>query len=76
MYGRCGVPPCFVGFSRKEVKQLFEEGRVRQGRKRLKKGDRLEAGIALTIDAPAEFEIRRGPSASSELVRTIGLPRP
>lgn len=44
----------FVGFSRKQVKQLFEEGRVRQGRKRLKKGDRVEAGVDLTIEAPAE----------------------
>jgi 23S rRNA pseudouridine1911/1915/1917 synthase len=42
----------FDGFSRREVKQLFEEGRVRQGRRRLKKGDRLELGLALTIDAP------------------------
>jgi 23S rRNA pseudouridine1911/1915/1917 synthase len=43
---------CFSGFSRKEVKQLFEQGRVRQGRRRLKKGDRLEPGIALTVEAP------------------------
>lgn len=43
----------FAGFSRKEVRQLFEEGRVRQGRRRLKKGDRLEQGVELTIEAPA-----------------------
>jgi 23S rRNA pseudouridine1911/1915/1917 synthase len=42
-----------AGFSRKEVRQLFEEGRVRQGRRRLKKGDRLEQGVELTIEAPA-----------------------
>jgi 23S rRNA pseudouridine1911/1915/1917 synthase len=42
----------FPGFSRKEVKQLFEEGRVRDGRRRLKKGDRLEPGMRLTLEAP------------------------
>ena len=30
-------------------------------------------GQMLRIDAPAQFEVRRGPSASSELVRRIGL---
>ena len=29
------------------------------------------AGAMLRIDAPAEFEIRRGPEATSELVRRI-----
>jgi 23S rRNA pseudouridine1911/1915/1917 synthase len=43
----------FTGFSRKEVKQLFEQGRVRAGRRRLKKGDRLELGMQLVVDAPA-----------------------
>jgi 23S rRNA pseudouridine1911/1915/1917 synthase len=43
----------FTGFSRKEVKRLFEAGRVRAGRRRLKKGDRLELGMQLVIEAPA-----------------------
>ena len=34
------------------------------------------AGPMLRIDAPAEFEVRRGSSVSSELVRTIGSSRP
>ncbi len=42
----------FPGFSRKEVKLLFEEGRVRDGRRRLKKGDRLVPGMRLTLEAP------------------------
>ncbi len=44
----------FSGFSRKEVKGLFEAGRVRCAGRRLKKGDRLEPGSELVIDAPAE----------------------
>jgi 23S rRNA pseudouridine1911/1915/1917 synthase len=54
----------FPGFSRKEVKQLFEAGRVRAGRRRLKKGDRLELGMQLVIDAPA---IAIAPDASLPL---------
>ena len=42
----------FAGFSRKEVKQLFEAGRVRGSGRRLKKGDRVEAGIELVVEAP------------------------
>jgi 23S rRNA pseudouridine1911/1915/1917 synthase len=43
----------FPGFSRKEVKALFEAGRVRLAGKRSKKGDRVEAGAELSVDAPA-----------------------
>jgi 23S rRNA pseudouridine1911/1915/1917 synthase len=43
----------FPGFSRSEVKALFEAGRVRAGRRRLKKGDRLEAGMQLSVLAPS-----------------------
>lgn len=42
----------FPGFSRKEVKELFEAGRVRGSGRRLKKGDRVEAGLELTVEAP------------------------
>jgi 23S rRNA pseudouridine1911/1915/1917 synthase len=42
----------FSGFSRKEVKALFEAGRVRGSGRRLKKGDRVERGMALTVEAP------------------------
>jgi 23S rRNA pseudouridine1911/1915/1917 synthase len=41
----------FPGFSRSEVKQLFEDGRVRVDGKRLKKGDRVLAGSELTVEA-------------------------
>lgn len=34
------------------------------------------AGPMLRIDAPAEFEVRRAPSAASELVRMIGSDKP
>jgi 23S rRNA pseudouridine1911/1915/1917 synthase len=43
----------FSGFSRKEVRKLFEAGRVRLGGRRLKKGQRVEAGVELSVDAPA-----------------------
>jgi 23S rRNA pseudouridine1911/1915/1917 synthase len=43
----------FPGFSRKEVKALFEAGRVRGSGCRLKKGDRVEPGIELTVEAPS-----------------------
>lgn len=42
----------FAGFSRQEVKQLFEAGRVRCAGKRLKKGDRVQRGTELSVDAP------------------------
>jgi 23S rRNA pseudouridine1911/1915/1917 synthase len=42
----------FPGFSRQEVKQLFEDGRVRADGKRLKKGDRVQRGQELVVDAP------------------------
>lgn len=42
----------FPGFSRKEVKELFEAGRVRGSGRRLKKGDRVERGMELTVEAP------------------------
>jgi 23S rRNA pseudouridine1911/1915/1917 synthase len=41
------------GFSRNEVKALFEAGRVRAARRRLKKGDRVEQGMLLTVQAPS-----------------------
>jgi 23S rRNA pseudouridine1911/1915/1917 synthase len=41
----------FRGFSRKEVKELFEAGRVRGAGRRLKKGDRLELGVELCVQA-------------------------
>lgn len=44
---------CFPGFSRKEVKELFEAGRVRGSGRRLKKGDRLERGMELVVEAPS-----------------------
>lgn len=45
----------FPGFSRKEVKELFEAGRVRVvgARVRLKKGDRVAAGTELLLQAPS-----------------------
>jgi 23S rRNA pseudouridine1911/1915/1917 synthase len=43
----------FPGFSRQEIKQLFEDGRVRADGKRLKKGDRVERGMELQVDAPS-----------------------
>jgi 23S rRNA pseudouridine1911/1915/1917 synthase len=43
----------FSGFSRKEVKELFEAGRVRGSGRRLKKGDRVELGTELTVEAPS-----------------------
>lgn len=44
---------CFPGFSRKEVKEMFEAGRVRGSGRRLKKGDRLERGMELVVEAPS-----------------------
>jgi 23S rRNA pseudouridine1911/1915/1917 synthase len=44
---------CLPGFSRKEVQGLFEAGRVRVAGRRIKKGDRVQAGSELEIDAPA-----------------------
>lgn len=44
----------FPGFSRKEVKQLFEAGLVRAAGRRLKKGDRVERGMQLSVLAPSE----------------------
>jgi 23S rRNA pseudouridine1911/1915/1917 synthase len=41
------------GFTRKEVLSLFEEGRVRVAGRRIKKGDRLQAGSELELDAPS-----------------------
>ncbi len=43
----------FPGFSRKEVKELFEAGRVRGSGRRLRKGDRVETGTELVVEAPA-----------------------
>lgn len=42
----------FPGFSRKEVRELFEAGRVRLDGRRLKKGDRVAPG-ELCVEAPA-----------------------
>jgi 23S rRNA pseudouridine1911/1915/1917 synthase len=42
----------FPGFSRKEVKDLFEAGRVRGSGRRLKKGDRVASGTELVVQAP------------------------
>ncbi len=41
------------GFTRQEVKRLFEEGRVRVAGRRIKKGDRLTAGSELVVEAPS-----------------------
>lgn len=41
----------FPGFSRKEVRALFESGRVRLSGRRLKKGERVEPG-ELVVEAP------------------------
>ncbi len=43
----------FPGFSRKEVKELFEAGRVRGSGRRLKKGDRVDVGTELVVEAPS-----------------------
>ncbi|RYZ08590.1 MAG: RluA family pseudouridine synthase [Myxococcales bacterium] len=43
----------FPGFSRQEVRQLFEDGRVRADGKRLKKGERVQRGQELAVDAPS-----------------------
>jgi 23S rRNA pseudouridine1911/1915/1917 synthase len=40
------------GFTRKEVQGLFEAGRVRVAGRAIKKGDRLQLGSELLIDAP------------------------
>lgn len=45
-----GIP----GFSRKEVRELFEAGLIRGDGRRLKKGDRVTRGMRLTVLAPAE----------------------
>jgi len=42
----------FPGFSRKEVRELFEAGRVRLDGRRLKKGERLGRG-ELVVEAPS-----------------------
>ena len=47
------VSRTFSGFSRKEVKALFDAGRVRVDGLRIKKGDRVAAGAALSVDAPS-----------------------
>jgi 23S rRNA pseudouridine1911/1915/1917 synthase len=52
------------GITRKEVRALFEAGRVRGDGRRLKKGDRLHAGSELWVDAPSE---PIAPDASVEL---------
>lgn len=44
----------FPGFTRSELKQLFEQGLVRVNGRRVKKGDRVEAGCELSVDAPSE----------------------
>ncbi len=54
-----GVP----GFTRSEVKLLFEQGRVRCAGRRLKKGDRVAAGMVLEIEAPVQ-PIRPDPSVA------------
>src|SRR6478736_4334945 len=45
-----GIP----GFSRKEVRELFEAGLIRGDGRRLKKGDRVARGMQLTVLAPSE----------------------
>ncbi|HYP91203.1 MAG TPA: RluA family pseudouridine synthase [Polyangiaceae bacterium] len=42
----------FPGFSRKEVRELFEAGRVRVDGRRLKKGERVAAEAELVVEAP------------------------
>jgi 23S rRNA pseudouridine1911/1915/1917 synthase len=44
---------CFSGFSRKEVQALFEAGRVRVAGKRVKKGERVQRGLELSVEAPS-----------------------
>jgi len=55
----------FSGFSRKEVKELFDAGRVRGSGRRLKKGDRVERGMELSVEAPS---VPIAPDASIPLV--------
>jgi 23S rRNA pseudouridine1911/1915/1917 synthase len=55
----------FSGFSRKEVKELFEAGRVRGSGRRLKKGDRVEIGTELVVEAP---HVAIAPDASIPLL--------
>ena len=43
----------FPSFSRREVKELFEAGRVRGFGRRLKKGDRVTHGMELSVEAPS-----------------------
>jgi 23S rRNA pseudouridine1911/1915/1917 synthase len=43
----------FPVFSRKEVKELFDAGRVRGSGRRLRKGDRVERGMELSVEAPS-----------------------
>jgi 23S rRNA pseudouridine1911/1915/1917 synthase len=53
----------FPGFSRKEVRELFDAGRVRMAGRRLKKGERVEAGAELVVEAPSS-PITADPSLS------------
>lgn len=55
------------GFTRNEVKQLFDDGRVRVDGKRLKKGDRVAAGSELTVEA-SEAPIAPDPTISLDVV--------
>src|ERR1041384_5739806 len=57
----------FPGFSRKEVKELFEAGRVRGSGGRLKKGDRVERGMQLSVQAP-DVPITPDPTIALELL--------
>jgi 23S rRNA pseudouridine1911/1915/1917 synthase len=42
----------FPGFSRKEVRELFDAGRVRLAGRRIKKGERVVGGGELVVEAP------------------------
>jgi 23S rRNA pseudouridine1911/1915/1917 synthase len=57
----------FPGFTRSEVKQLFEAGRVRVDGARVKKGDRVASGNQLSVEAP-EAPIAPDPSLPLEVV--------
>jgi 23S rRNA pseudouridine1911/1915/1917 synthase len=57
----------FSGFSRREVKELFEAGSVRVDGRRVKKGDRVRAGAELQVEAKSA-PITPDPALSLEIL--------
>ena len=55
----------FPGAGRRRLSAIFVSGAVKQGRRTVKKGDRLAAGDVITVTAPLE-EATRGPRPDPE----------